>query len=55
MPWAMETKAGFGWAIAVTLVFLGTIWAIREFRSLAVLVVPVVVYLAFFAWLGRVK
>jgi len=55
MPWTMETKAGFGWATVVVLVFLGTIWGIHEYRSLAVLVAPVVVYFAFFAWLGRVK
>ena len=55
MPWAMETKMGFGWATAITVLFLPSIWAMVAFRNLAPLLIPVITYLSFLAWVNRVK
>ena len=60
MPWAMETKAGFGWAIAVVLVFLVVAIAMSGVlgsaaRTPAMLLIPILVYIGFLAWVNRVK
>ena len=55
MPWAMETKAGFGWATAITILFLASIWAMVTYKNPAPLLIPILAYLGFLAWIGRVK
>ena len=60
MPWAMETKAGFGWGIVVVLVFLFVVIAMSgvigsAVRSPALLIIPILVYIGFMAWVNRVK
>ncbi len=60
MPWAMETKAGFGWAIAVVIAFLISLvamagWYGSALRTPAFLLLPLVVYLGFLGWVNRVK
>ena len=60
MPWTMETKAGFGWATAVVLVFLVSVAGMAggfgsALRTPALLIPPVLVYFGFLAWINRVK
>lgn len=55
MPWAMETRAGFVWATLLVLIFLGSSWAMVATESPALLIVPVLVYIGFLAWVNRVK
>ena len=54
-PWTAETKAGFGWALAVVDVFIGSVWAMVVYRNPALLVIPILLYLGFLAWVNRVK
>ena len=55
MPWSMETKRGYVWATAVVVVFLGSIWAAVTYDSVAFIVLPVLTYVGFLAWVNRVK
>ena len=55
MPWAAETKTGFGWATGITIVFIVAIWATVASQSVAPLVIPVLAYVGFLAWVNRVK
>ena len=56
MPWAMETKAGFGWATLVTIIFLLSIWGMVVSRNPVFLLVPIVAFFGgFMAWVNRVK
>lgn len=56
MPWAMETKAGFGWAVVITIIFLVSTWAMITYHSPALLLVPIIAFYAgFMGWVNRVK
>ena len=55
MSWSMETKRGYAWATAVVVVFLGSIWAMAAIDTVAFLVLPVLTYVGFLAWVNRVK
>ncbi len=55
MAWAMETKMGFGWATGIVVLFLLSIWAMVVSQNLAPLLLPVLAYLGFLAWVNRVK
>ena len=55
MPWAKETKLGFGWAAVVVVIFIGSIWAMVTYTTPAPLIIPVLAYLGFLAWVNRVR
>ena len=60
MPWAMETRMGFVWAILVALLFLLAVVAMAgllgsALRTPAILLIPIVVYIGFLAWVNRVN
>ena len=55
MPWSMETKRGYAWAAGVVIVFLASIWAAVTYKTVAFVVLPVLTYMGFLAWVNRVK
>lgn len=55
MPWAAETKAGFGWATGITVLFIVSIWATVVYQSIAPLVIPILAFVGFLGWVNRVK
>lgn len=57
MAWSFEAKAGIGWAIFVLALMLGVIAAEVAARDVLffLLLIPIVGYVAFFAWVFRVK
>ncbi len=55
MAWGKETKAGFGWATLIVALFLASTWAMVVYRSLLLLIIPVLGYIGFVAWVNRVK
>lgn len=55
MPWAAETKMGFGWATGITILFILSIWATVVVRNIAPAIIPVLAYFAFLGWVNRVK
>ncbi len=55
MPWTMETKMGFGWATVVVVIFIAAVAAAKVAENPAPLVLPVLAYLGFLAWVNRVR
>ena len=60
MPWAMETKTGFGWATVVVVLFLVSVAAMAGgygsgLMTPAMLLLPIIVYIGFLAWVNRAK
>jgi len=60
MAWGKETKSGFGWSVAVVIVFLVAIVGMTgvygsALRTPAMLILPLLAYIGFLAWVRRVK
>ena len=60
MAWGMEMKSGFGWSVAVVIVFLVAIAGMAgvygsALRTPAMLILPLLAYIGFLAWVRRVK
>lgn len=55
MAWSFEAKAGVGWALLILILMLGAIWAEVQANSLLPLLLPILAYIGFAAWVVRVK
>jgi len=55
MAWSFEFKSGLLWAIVVSLLVAVAIWAEVVTHTLLPLLIPIVGYIAFAAWVARIK
>lgn len=55
MAWSFEFKAGLGWALLITILMVLALWLQRSIGNILPLLVPIVVYIGFVAWVYRIK
>jgi len=55
MAWSFEFKAGLVWAVVILVLMVVAMWAELAMGSLAPLIIPIVGWVAFFAWVSRIQ
>ncbi len=55
MAWSFEFKAGLGWAFLIAVLMVIALWAQRQIGNLLPLIIPILAYIGFAAWVSRLK
>ena len=55
MAWSFEFKAGLGWAVVIFVLMVVAIWAELQVKNILPLVLPIVGWIGFAAWVFRIK
>ena len=55
MAWSFEFKMGLVWAVLITVLMVVALWLTKAVGNVGPVLIPVLVFFGFVAWVNRVK